>query len=236
MVKRETDMGNLMLLLPDTETYEQIDPAVETQVGRIYGATPAPRTALLADSFYTVATFNDPQVFPGLEERHIDAPDAGDVIANADQLIINSVERAFLGRVEMGILHWSSSLGKALLARNAAAAQACTAFQSAARADEAGQVVVSMPQVRDGYLPCVRITLESAGTNLEIALPRRVADGYDTGFTPGRAIKQSVPSGRQVLTYIMPGYVAGRSLAVRPAGAPGSQVVVSLEIGEIPVP
>ncbi|MBY0509761.1 MAG: hypothetical protein K2P94_06375 [Rhodospirillaceae bacterium] len=235
MVKRETDMGNLMLLLPDNEMYEQIDSAVETQVGQIYAATPAPGTVLLADSFYTVTAFNDPQVFPGLQERHIDAPDAGDVVAKADRVIINSVERSFLGRVEGGIFHWSSSFGQALLARNAAAGQACDDFRSVAGVEQReGRKVFAVPPPPEGHLPCVRIVLDTTGSTLEIALPRRDGQAGPV-FREGRAFTRALPAGKQVWVMVMPAYVGGnvlglRQLAGAPIGLPG------LEIGSMPAP
>jgi hypothetical protein len=237
MVKRETDMGNLMLLLPDNELYEAIDPGVEDQLSQLYAARPATNTVMVADSFYTVARFNDPSVFPGLKEFHIDATDEAlsTAIANARRLIINSVERSFLGRIGGGGLSWSSVIGRAVLARNAAAAQACGNFRSVAGVEQReGRNVFAVPAPPEGHLPCVRIALETTGSTLEIGLPRRDGQAAPV-FREARALARTLPAGKQVWVMVMPAYIGGNVLGLRQlAGAPIS--VQGLEIGSMPAP
>lgn len=237
MVKRETDMGNLMLLLPDNEMYETIDPSVEDQLSQLYAAHPATDTVLIADSFYTVARFNDPAVFPGLKEFHIDKSDDAlfNAVTTARHLIINSVERSFLGRIEGGGLAWPSAIGRAVLARNATAAQACGNFRSIAGVEQReGRNVFAVPPPPEGHLPCVRILLETTGSTLEIGLPRR--DGQEGPvFREGRALAHALPQGKQVWVMVMPAYVGGKVLGLRQlAGAPIA--VQGLEIGSMPAP
>jgi len=235
---RETDMGNLMLLLPNTEQYEAVDAGVEEQLSAIYAARPAVNTVLVADSFYTVARFNDPAVFPGLKEFHIDKSDDAlfAAVTNADHLIVNSVERSFLARIEGGGLAWPNAIGRAVLARNAAVAQACGNFRSVAGVEQReGRNVFAVPPPPEGHLPCLRIVLETTGSTLEIALPRRSAGGYEAAFSEGRAFTSTLPAGRQVIVMVMPSYVGGKVLGLRQlAGAPIS--MQGLEIGEMPAP
>lgn len=234
-VIRETDMGNLMLLLPEREKYEGIDPAVENQMIALYAAHPLPRTILLHDSFYTVAPFSSPAVFPGLQTFHIDITDDAMIpaITHAETLIVNSVERSFLGRVESGGLHWSSSLARALLTRNnIVAAGLCSNFGPVVVEPRAAYGVVTVPPRAAGERTCVRLTVDRpAPTNIGIALPRRSGGGYVSDFAPGRVINMTLPAGRQSVALLMPEYVSGRILGIQDgAGAP------SVELGVLVLP
>ena len=237
-VLRHTDMGNLMLLLPEQEKYDAVDKGVEERLAQIYAAKPAQKTVMLNDSFYTVARFNDATVFPGIKEFHIDKRDDAltAAVADAEHLIINSVERSFLARIEAGALLWSSGIGRALVARNMTAAQACDGFQAVGPENLEGQAVVAVPANQKGRLPCVRITLETTGMNIEISLPRRVEGGYGDVFAAGRSVLHTLAPGRQVMTMILPGYVGGRRVGVRQLVVGAGFAAQSIEVGSIASP
>jgi hypothetical protein len=235
---RQTDMGNLMLLLPDTEAYEAIDGDIEEQVSKIYAARPAMNTVLVSDSFYTVARFADAAVFPGITEFHVGKSDDAlfNAAANAGHLIVNFVERSFLAHVEEDALAWSNAIGRAVLARNAAVAQSCGNFRAVAGVEQReGENVFAVPQPPEGHLPCVRIALDSTGSTIEIALPRRTAGGYEAAFSEGRSFTRTLPPGKHVITVILPAYVGGKAIALRQReGAPIS--APSLELGSMAQP
>ena len=119
MLARPTDMGNTMLLLPGTEDFDKVDSSVENKLSVLAGV-PERRTVILHDSFYNVIMEWLPPNFPGAAIFHLE----GDIakypaaLTSADRIIVNSVERAFLGRINGGALSWTSPLGLAILARS----------------------------------------------------------------------------------------------------------------------
>jgi hypothetical protein len=119
MLERPTDMANQMLLLPGAEAYDKIDMSVEGDLARVANA-PMRKTIVLHDSFYYVLRDSLAMNFPGIRFYHLESEIAqySPVLEDADRIVVNSVERAFLGRTAAGgTLSWQSPLGRAILAR-----------------------------------------------------------------------------------------------------------------------
>jgi hypothetical protein len=121
MLARPTDMANTMLLLPGMEDYDKVDSSIENKLS-VLADVPERRTVILHDSFYNVIMEWLLPNFPGAAAFHVD----GDIakypaaLTSADRIIVNSVERAFLGRsIDGGTLSWTGPLGRAILARSA---------------------------------------------------------------------------------------------------------------------
>jgi hypothetical protein len=119
MLARPTDMANTMLLLPGTEDYDKVDSSIENKLSGLAGV-PDRRTVILHDSFYNVIMEWLPPNFPGAGIFHLEADIAkySAALASADRIIVNSVERAFLGRIDGGTLSWKGPLGRTILDRS----------------------------------------------------------------------------------------------------------------------
>jgi hypothetical protein len=118
VIARPTDMGSAMMLLPGMEDFDKIDSSIENQLSVLAGV-PQRRTVILHDSFYNVIMEWLPINFPGaaIFALEVDIAKYPAALISADRIIVNSVERAFLGRTDDGSLSWTSPLGLAILAR-----------------------------------------------------------------------------------------------------------------------
>jgi hypothetical protein len=120
---RPTDMGSLMLLLPIAETYDNLDWMVEGQLSRLAGV-PERKTVIIHDSFYEQMLGPLASNFPGASYGLLEVDDQrfATTIAEADRVIVNSIERSFIYHALRGTLAWSSPLGQAILKRRQLAA------------------------------------------------------------------------------------------------------------------
>lgn len=223
---KQTDLSR-MLLLPQIEWAPPPERAWRDALADLNPAPQADRTLLIHDSFYGALLQDLQAVFPGMQELNyifegkLDASAA----ATADRIIVNSVERLLLPRIEGGALDWESPIATALIARSRARAEACTGFAPVA----APQDGVAMPALPAEMLPCLRVTVvmkeDSAG--LEVAL----ADAAGA-FAPGRAIELELAKDAAAVTLVLPEGVTAAELRLDPKRA----VLSTVEIGRIARP
>lgn len=247
---RETDMGHAMLLLPDPDRIDPLDPAIENALGRFDASDGPGSTVILGDSFYgwLVPTFgailDAPRIFA--IDSQTDGFEAA--AAGARRLIVNSVERLFLFRVLGGRLSWNGLLGTAILARNANAASACAGFSAAAVSETVGiasvaggwradgpdpQLVLPIAGGQPGLPPCLRFTIEAPEpVDVEIFVPDRHEPG---GFEAGRSIRIRLGGGAQTITLVLPAHVRGKAVRLDPGDGPAAASIVtrSIEIGTL---
>jgi hypothetical protein len=226
---RATDLSR-MLLLPVNEAVDDVDPA---SWSRPHGDPDDLRTAIVHDSFYREIAPQLAVVFPnalntGFNDAHA---------ADADRLIINTVERWLPSRLREGALAWEARLPAAIVQRNLRRARECASFAPAGQPSASGPgkagsgTVVPIPAVEGGRLPCLRLTVAAKhAAMLEVALPNPT-----TGtFEPGRSFKYKVAPGEQTIAFVLPAHVAGSSVRLQ---ASESEIGFSLaETGDIAQP
>ena len=251
-VELKPDMRNAMLLLPGAETYRKLDPAIEAELPRIGGQDGSRHIVVLRDSYYELVDLQLKELLEGAQTFHIDKHQNkyADAIGAADLLVVNSVERTFFQRAANGSLAWNSTLGRALLARNAQAAEHCVGFRAVAAAKDLHnvmngsdgwavigsdpQIVVPVPATAEADRPCLRLKVDAPRlTALEIYLPRRVDKG--PMFSEGRSIIQAVAVGQRTLAFILPAITQGLQIRIDPGAGPQAPIgISSIELGVLP--
>lgn len=115
MAAKPTDMANQMLLLPGRESYDKIDMTTEAGLAQLAGVQKR-KTVMIHDSFYQVLAESVAPNFPGASDFHLesDAEKYPTAIADAERVIVNSVERAFVSRVLNGTMSPNSPLAHAI--------------------------------------------------------------------------------------------------------------------------
>lgn len=259
MVAMWADILNNGLLLPYKEITRNPEPVRFQNKMKSTEPITHKKVIIIHDSFYYFIMPQIREIFPRLVElqftNHYAPSDTNTVyqsISSSDILIVNSVERFFLERINHGGFSWQGSIGQAILRRNGIRSEACAAFQTAQPlavkgvAAEAGgwrithedpHLVLSVRgDAGEGHLPCLRLEVEApSGGLLEVFLPR---EGDEAGgFHPGRTFRVPVEAGRWVLTYTLPGHVAGRAVRVDPGLGPDAPLnLISAAVGWSPLP
>jgi len=226
---RATDLSR-MLLLPASETVDDVDPA---SWSRPQGDADNLRTAIVHDSFYNAIAPQLAVAFPnaalvGFNDAHA---------ADADRLIINSVERSLSKRVREGPLAWNARLPAAIVQRNLKRARDCASFAPVSQpgviglAGASSGTIVPIPAISGGRLPCLRLAVTAKqGATLNVALP----NGTTGAFEPGRSFKYKMAPDDETIAFVLPAYVAGSS--VRLQASEGEIGLSLVETGDIAQP
>lgn len=226
MLQQQTDLSR-MLLLQQTEPGPLPERAWRDALVALNPAPLAHRTLLIRDSFYGVLLRDLQAVFPGLLELGYSLKGEPDTsaIEIADRIIVNSVERSLLPRIERGPLDWDAPIVTALVARNRSRAEGCTDFAPV----PAPQGRLAMPALPAEMLPCLRVTVQMKKGSADLAIALADKSG---AFVPGRAIElELVQDGAQV-TLVLPEGVTAAELRLDPKRA----VLSAVEIGRIARP
>jgi hypothetical protein len=249
-----TDIRNGMLRLSMLERFHPLDQAQEDAFFAHVGSHNE-RVVVLHDSFYGGQEASLRRIFPSLKLVHQDITEPlAEALADADLVLVNSVERMFLPRATYAAISAGGALSKALLLRNHRMAEACV-FPSAqdtssviselndlTQADEqlapAGNdphFVVRLPESAGALQHCLRLRLRApADATLELFLPRPT--GGRLRFQPGRSIIVPVSAGEQTLMLALPPRASGLGIRLDLGDAPGPQVtLLGLAVGTLPV-
>jgi hypothetical protein len=226
---RATDLSS-MLLVPVNEAVDDVDPA---SWSKSRGDPGSFRTAIVHDSFYNAIAVQLAAAFPnaalvGFNDAHA---------ADADRLIINSVERSLSKRIREGPLAWDARLPAAIVQRNLGRARECASFALVGQPGAVGLggagsgTVVPIPVIVGGRLPCLRLAVTAKpGATLEVALPNATTGAFE----PGRSFKYKLAADDGTIAFVLPAYVAGSS--VRLQASEGEIGLSLVETGDIAQP
>ena len=226
MLRQPTDLSRMLLL-------QQTEPEPLPARGwrdALAGLNPAPqaeRTLLIRDSFYGMLLQDLRAVFPGLLELGYTSKGKLDTsaIEIADRIIVNSVERSLLPRIERGPLDWDAPIVLALVARNRAYAEGCTGFAPVAPPQDKP----AMPALPAEMLPCLRVTVQMKKNSADLAIALADESG---AFVPGRAITVELTADSAQVSLVLPAGVTAAALDLDPKRA----VLGAVEIGRIARP
>ena len=232
---RPTDMANDMLLLPGAEDYDEIDSTIENRLSQS-ADIPQRQTVVLHDSFYYVLRPSLSANLPGTRFFHLeqDMMEYQSLLAKAERIVVNSVERGFLSRVDSGTLSWSGPLGQAILDRSAKSAGGCKDLHAIDPVGPNGGALIPVAIGDAAMRPCLRVDIEaSQPANLVIRLP--LASQSIVDFPLGGALRKSIAAGRQTVMLALPDGVRGRKIWVGPArDSPSGFVLHATMIGHTP--
>lgn len=244
-VSHDADLPRLLLLRLDDQL-ATLDPASEAELAALNKDPAGYRTVIVRDSFYEVIEDRLQAIFPNgrVLTFNFDRAVFGAEIARADRLIVNVVERSLISRVTRGELIWSAPLAIEIAKRNMARAGACGGVTKIATDERAGGgladgtsasdndagFAIAFPAGSPGRLPCLRLTLvaRKAGV-LTIALP----DPDSGAFEAGHELKYPVAPNEQVVSLVLPDYVAGRRIRLYLEAGKHPVEIPAIEIGEI---
>ncbi len=226
MLQQQTDLSR-MLLLQQTEPAPRPELTWRNALAGLNAGPQAYRTLLIRDSFYGVLLRDLQAVFPGLLELGYSFKGELDTsaIAIADRIIVNSVERSLLPRIERGALDWDSPIVTALVARNRARAEGCMDFAPV----PAPLHKLAMPDLPAEMLPCLRVTAQMKKGSADLAIA--LADNSGA-FVPGRAVDLELTRDGAQVTLVLPEGVTAAELDLDPKRA----VLSAVEIGRIARP
>ncbi len=244
MTLRPADLETVMLLVGNGRLESEIDIPAEMQaISSFKQIDQAELTVILHDSFYNkVIGLREP--FRHAVEYFMDLSDPQgmtNAVLASQRLIVSRVERAVVDSVLAGPLSWSSTLGRALVARDKLAAKECKDFGPAPSEPKLHTMVVNgggylatgpdpqmattVPVLGSGQgAPCVRLKLTLTNPDVfEIFFPPH--GNEDEPFVAGRSVQLYLQPGDHEIALVLPKYVAGRTIRIDP-GDSGQQTKV----------
>jgi len=221
-----------MLLVPVREQADDIAPPTAQDLQAL-GDPDDLSTVIVHDSFYgSIAS----QITAALPNA-VDVGWGDAASASADRIIINTLASALPRRTLGGWLSWKARLPAAIVRRNIKRSQECAGFEATSQAGVAklahrsSGIVVPIPAVEGGHLPCLRLSLVAKhAAILEVALP----DPATGAFEPGRSFRYRVAQGNRTIAFVLPAYAAGSG--VRLQASTGEMSLSLIETGDIAAP
>ena len=238
-ITRKMDLSGA-LQWPVEERAGEVAPLPQTILDELSRRTASVRTLISHDSFYARIESQLREAFPNAIIRRGASDALTSEIANADRLIVNTVERQIVRSTRDGTLSWDETIASAIMARNLKLAADCSSFEAARRTanlagspSQTGEVageILDIPALEPQHLPCLRLSLTaSEPAILEVAMPN-VRTG---AFEPGRILRYQVVPGSQTIGFVLPDYVAGSSIRLEVGDTASLSAV---EVGEIERP
>jgi hypothetical protein len=232
LLSRETDLP-WMLLLRQSEQYDEVAGITKHELSGIDSASLSQETFILHDSFYLPLLTEFTGIFPNsvahrIVDNNVPLPD---LVGTAKRVIVSTVERGFIERIEIGNLSPEGSLTKAILARNMQRAEQCD-FTAAAPAPvhRSGDVEATAAMPGDGVsltvpligpntLPCLRIASPGQGEfRIELLFPQPMSDA---GPDPRRVVELRLTNTAGPVSIVLPAYMAGKKILLRAKGDGG---------------
>ena len=233
--KRRTDLGNIML------RFRALEPSMDLVLEETASAGSGAGVLIVHDSFYGIVAAQLKSAFPAvtLAKLNGQSPPDADTLRNFDHIVVESVERQFLTRMNVPwtgpdslTFGWGSPLGDLILDQSQLLAEQCNWEEAVnimeseeSRARALGMEFISASAVRTiadprimFRLPSVRgrmVCLEAefshpTATRTQLYFERETPGDGRSMFAEPQSVFREVHPGRSRVAWIMPQSALGR--------------------------